>query len=322
MTRGARAACLLGSLWLASCTTSGPRHEWLGPIEPERVELEATPFFPQREYQCGPAALATVLAATGVAVTPDELVSEVYLPGRRGSLQVEIAAATRTRGRLPYLLPPDESSLLAELAAGRPVLVLQKLGAGPWPGWHYAVLVGYDRVRHTVLLRSGTDRRLEMSARRFLWSWERGGRWALVALEPGAMPALPDLHRYVDASAGFEAVGRLDEAALAYAGAAERWPEAALPWLGLANVAYARDDLFTAQRLYGDALTRDPGDVAARNNRAESLLRLGCRSAAAREIARALDVARGGALEAPVQETANRVAAATATDASDCPALE
>lgn len=322
MTRGARAACLLGSLWLASCATSGRMEDWPAPVEPERVDLEATPFFPQRDYQCGPAALATILAATGVAVTPDELVSEVYLPARRGSLQVEIVAATRARGRLPYLLPPDESSLLAELSAGRPVLVLQKLGAGPWPGWHYAVLVGYDRARHTVLLRSGTDRRLEMSARRFFWSWERGGRWALVALEPGAMPALADLHRYVGASAGLEAVGRLDEASLAYASAAQRWPDEALPWLGLANVAYARDDLVTAQRLYGDALARDPDDVAARNNRAESLLRLGCRSAAAREIARAQTLARGGALEVPVEETANRIAAATEGDAADCPVLE
>ena len=90
-------------------------------------------------------------------MTPDELVPEIYLPARRGSLQVELIAATRSRGRLPYLLAPSDDALFDELAAGRPVLVLQKLGAGPWPGWHYAVLVGYDRDRRSVLLRSGTD---------------------------------------------------------------------------------------------------------------------------------------------------------------------
>ena len=36
---------------------------------PEKVELTGTPFFPQTEYQCGPAALATVLNAAGVKVT-------------------------------------------------------------------------------------------------------------------------------------------------------------------------------------------------------------------------------------------------------------
>ena len=120
-----------------------------------------------------------------------------------------------------------------------------------------------------------------MSVAQFLWSWDRGGRWAMVALEPGDLPADADLRRYVDAAAGLEAVGRSDDAARAYARQSQRWPDAPLPWLGLANVAYGRDDLVTAQWLYEEALARDPGDIAARNNRAESLLHLGCRSAAA-----------------------------------------
>jgi hypothetical protein len=259
-----------------------------------------------------------VLAARSVEVTPDELVPEVYLPARRGSLQVELVAATRARGRLPYLLAPAETTLFAEVAAGRPVLVLLKLGAGPWPAWHYAVLVGYDRDRRTVVLRSGTTRRQEMSARRFAWSWVRGGRWAMLALTPGELPARADLHRYMDAAAGLEAVGRLDDAGRSYATAALRWPEAPLPWLGLANVAYARDDLLTAQSLYREVLSRDPHDIAARNNHAEALLRLGCRSSAAREITQAARDARATPLEAAVGETAGRIAASSAPDAADC----
>jgi tetratricopeptide (TPR) repeat protein len=319
MRRAVRAVSAFGWLTLAGCVASGPAYQGPDEAGPAHVELAATPFFPQRDYQCGPAALATLLAAGGVAVTPDELVPEVYLPARRGSLQVELVAATRARGRLPYVTAPDEAMLFAELAAGRPVLVLQKLGAGPWPGWHYAVLIGYDRERETVLLRSGTQERLEMSMRRFFWTWERGGRWALLALEPGTLPARADVTRYVDAAAGLEAVGRLDEAGRAYSAASAQWPDAALPWLGLANVAYARDDLATAQRLYEQALVREPRDIAARNNRAETLLRLGCPAAAAREIARAQDVARGTTLESAVTETAERIAATTSTDAADCP---
>ena len=320
MTFVARGACAIGWLWLAGCVVSGPRHDPLDEAHPARVELEATPFFPQSDYQCGPAALATVLAADAVDVTPDELVPEVYLPARRGSLQVELIAATRARGRLPYLLAPSDDALFDELASGHPVLVLQKLGAGPWPGWHYAVLVGYDRDRRSVLLRSGRTQRLEMSVRRFLLSWERGGRWAMLALTPGALPAGADMRRYVDAAAGLEAVGRLDDAARAYRSASLRWPDAPLPWLGLANVAYARDDLVTAQSLYEEALARDPADVAARNNHAEVLLQLGCRSAAAKEIAVAQERARNSGLEAAVAETAGRIAAATAPDAAGCPA--
>ena len=42
------------------------------------VELTQTPFFPQQSHQCGPAALATALGASGVDVTPDDLVPQTY----------------------------------------------------------------------------------------------------------------------------------------------------------------------------------------------------------------------------------------------------
>ena len=47
------------------------------------VELAAVPFFPQEDFQCGPAALATVLAASGDATTPQALAPQSYLPQRR-----------------------------------------------------------------------------------------------------------------------------------------------------------------------------------------------------------------------------------------------
>ena len=66
------------------------------------IELDDTPFYPQERYQCGPAALTTVLVDSGATVSLDEIVDKVYLPGRQGSLQFELLAATRTEGRLPY----------------------------------------------------------------------------------------------------------------------------------------------------------------------------------------------------------------------------
>jgi tetratricopeptide (TPR) repeat protein len=317
-----RAAWLLCIVALAGCAGSAPRIGEFVPRTPAQVELTATPFFPQREYQCGPAALATVLAASGVPVTADELVPAIYLPERRGSLQTELVAATRVHGRLPYVLPAQAEALFAELAAGRPVLVLQKQGAGPWPAWHYAVVNGYDRERNTVLLRSGTNARLAMSARRFMWTWDRAGRWALSTLPPGELPAAPDLGRYVEAAAGLEAVGQTDDAARSYQAAATRWPDASLPWLGLANVAYARGDFRSAEERYRDVLRRDPGDVVARNNRAEALFKLGCAALARREIATAREGAAGSVFEQAVAETASRIEAGAAVDVAGCPTTD
>ena len=321
--RAVRAASLAASaatLALAGCTARGPQ---LAPANPSafapQVELVATPFFPQRDYQCGPAALATVLAAAGVSVQADDLVAEVYLPARRGSLQAEMVAATRSRGLLPYVVQPSMQSLLEQVAEGRPVLILQKTGAGPWPGWHYAVVVGFDTLEDQIVLRSGTSYRLEMPAARFLATWDRADRWAMVAVAPGEMPANPDFARYMQAAAGLEAIGRIEAATLAYEAAVREWPAEALPLLGLANLAHARGDLAGAEQGFRAAIERAPGDAVARNNRAAVLLELGCPAAARREIHMAAAIADAGPHEAAVAATRREIEAANAPDVAGCP---
>ena len=88
--------------WLAACA-GAPRlaggRRAVGTARRRRAHR--TPFFPQTQHQCGPAALATLLGAAGRPVSPDELAREIYLPGRGVRLQPEIAAAIRARGFVP-----------------------------------------------------------------------------------------------------------------------------------------------------------------------------------------------------------------------------
>lgn len=286
---------------------------------PAQVELAATPFFPQTEHQCGPAALATVLGAAGQPVEPAALTPEVYLPDREGSLQVEMVAAVRARGLLPLETGPALEDVLAEVAAGRPVLVLQQLGLGPWPNWHYAVVIGYDRSRQSVLLRSGTRERLEQRAAVFEATWERGGRWGIVLLEPGQLPARPEPGRYMRAAADLER--QSDRAAeAAYRAAVVQWPAAPLPALGLGNVAAARGDWRAAENWFRRAQALDPASVAALNNRVEALQRLGCHEAARRALGDGiLHVAADDPLRPALAATARELDGATAgTDPAIC----
>jgi hypothetical protein len=177
---------VIAQLALGACAV-GPERQVLRDAG-SAVELVQVPFFPQDEYQCGPAALATVLVHSGVDVTPQQLVDRVYVPDRRGSLQAEMLAATRSQGRVPYVLPGSLAPILAELRAGQPVLLLQNLGLERWPVWHYAVLIGFDPAKEKFLLRSGITRREESSAVPFLASWDRGGRWSMVVVEAGEPP--------------------------------------------------------------------------------------------------------------------------------------
>ena len=243
---------------------------------PPRIELTATPFYPQTDYQCGPAALATLLSAAGQRVTPETLVGEVYVPARKGSLQPEMVAAARQRGVVVYPLRPELADLLAQLTAGHPVLVLQNLGLNHLPVWHYAVVIGADEDTETVLLRSGTERRRVEASDDFLRRWSLAGYWGIVALAPGELPANPHWPSYLSAVADLETTGAPELAGRAYAAALDRDPGLGAARLGLANVRYASGRLDEAAGLY-ESLAMDPDfATAALNNLANLRADQGC----------------------------------------------
>ena len=255
------------------------------------AELSDTPFFPQDVDECGPAALATVLVHGGVDVTPDELAPSLYLPGRKGSLQAEMIATARRHGRVPYPLRPEPAELLATVADGTPVLVLQNLGLSFAPAWHYAVVVGFDADANTVILRSGLERRQVVPMRAFERSWALAQRWALAVVAPDAPPPRAEVHPWLSAASAFEELRQPQLAATAYLAATRRWPDEVLPWQVLANLRYAQRDLAGAE----DALRRANGiepSAATLNNLATVLLERGC----PRQARTAIE--RGAALEA------------------------
>ncbi len=303
---------------ISGCAASPPLAEGIPPALPRALELRDTPFFPQEEYQCGPAALATVLGASGVQVQPAELAPQVFLPKRRGSLQAELVGAARRHGRLAYVLPGSGQALLAELAEGRPVLLLQNNGVRQIPIWHYAVLVGYDADRNIAVLRSGRHERQEIRWQGFARSWDRAGRWAVSTLVPGAIPGQAEPTGYLEAAAGLEAAGDRRAAALSYDAAIARWPDEPLAWIGRGNVAYADGDRASAADAYAKAATLVPTDAAVRNNLAQVLADAGCLVDARRQLDRAAALAAGTALATTVEATSSEIGALVNSGVAHC----
>lgn len=295
MARGASTAAaaiaLATVLLLAGCATPQATALLASPPAtlPQRVELSAVPFHPQEDYQCGPAALATTLAHAGVPVTPEELVPQVYIPARQGSLQAEMLAAARRRGFAAYPLSPRLEDLLREVADGTPVIVLQNLGFGFRPVWHYAVVVGYDLTSEEIILRSGKTRRLVLAFGAFERSWAGGGHWAMLTLPPGKLPATAAEDRYIGAAAALERVAP-EPARRAYATALERWPESLVARIGLGNAAYALRDLAGADAAYREATRRYPRSADAWNNLAQVAFELGRREEALAAAQRAVEI--------------------------------
>ncbi|HXF79689.1 MAG TPA: PA2778 family cysteine peptidase [Usitatibacter sp.] len=260
---------------LPGCALVIPQTSQLHDTWPEglaqHAEVEGVPFFPQEELLCGPTALATALAAAGAHVTPGDLVASVYLPGRRGALQVEMLAAPRTRGFVSYRLEPRLEDVLREIAAGNAVVVLQDFGVWPFHLWHYAVAVGFDRDRGMVVMRSGTHERQAAPFGALEYTWKESGYWSMVVLPPGRVPVTANEARYLEAVAAAARVSGAKAAALAYEGLLERWPADVGAAVGLANVRYGSGDLAGAEKALRSGLERSPSATPLLNNLAQVL---------------------------------------------------
>lgn len=275
---------------------------------PRAAELSATPFFPQTEYQCGPAALATVLAAAGLHASPEELAERVFLPARTGTLQIEMMAGARRQGAVATRLPPMLEAVLREVQAGHPVVVLQNLGLSWYPAWHYAVLVGYDIDAGEVVLRSGTTEREVLAMRTFEHTWLRSGAWAFVALPPGQWPATAQEAAVVEASVGFERVASPRDAVQVYRSALARWSGNLTLAMGLGNSLHASGDKAAAGEAFRSAAMQH-GSAPAWINLANTLLELGSTADAVQAAQAALatgDAAWRGQAEAMLRKALER----------------
>lgn len=247
---------------------------------PARAELAATPFFPQTEFQCGPAALATALGTVGVEADPARLAEQVFLPARTGTLQIELVGGARRQGVVATRIGATVEAALREVAAGRPVVVLQNLGLSWYPAWHYAVLVGYDIESGDTLLRSGTTERAVLAMNTFEHTWVRAGAWGVVLTRPGEWPATASEAAIVEAAVGFERAARPVDAASAYRGALERFPANLSLRMGLGNTLYAAGDKAGAADAFRRAAADHPDEAAPLINLSTTLLELGDRSGA------------------------------------------
>jgi len=237
-------------------------------VDADRPALELTkvPFYPQEQYQCGPAALATVLQWTGVRATPEELAPALVIPELKGSLQIEMLAQSRAQGRVPFVIKGELRSIQAELAAGHPVIVLQNLAFAWKPVWHYAVVVGVDPATQTVTLRSGREQRHVVDWTLFERTWKRADHWAIVVLKPGVLPASADITAVMNAAMPFEQSGDAKTTLAIYRSAAKRWPDEIAPQLGVANSYYTQGKLKSADTAYRNVIAKFPDDPVAYNN--------------------------------------------------------
>jgi tetratricopeptide (TPR) repeat protein len=299
---------VLAALVLSGCAGL-QRGDWPQGLAglPTQRAIASVPFFPQEEYQCGPAALAMALAWSGLAVEPADLTEKVYTASLKGSLQPAMITGARRSGRLAYVVSGTES-LIREIDAGHPVIVLQNLGLSWIPVWHYAVAIGYDIPADEVILHSGPAARKRTPLRLFENTWARAGDWGLLVLNPGELPATAVEGKFVEAVIGLEKAKQPAAAVDGYRAALSRWPQNLAAMMGLGNSYYALGDLKNSEAAFRRAVALHPDSGAAWNNLADILLRQGVKCEALDAARKA--IALGGPGEDTFQKTLEEIQAA------------
>jgi len=239
------------------------------------AEIKGVPFFPQQDFQCGPASLAMALGHAGVEISPEQLRPDLFIPDKRGTLQIEMMAVPRRYGLLAYPLKPQLSTILQEINAGHPVIVFQNLGLSIAPQWHYAVVTGFDLTKQQMTLHSGNMADYHMSLPTFERTWVRAGSWARIVLPAGALPVDAEAKTYLHAVAGLEQSGLKEASLKSYQAALNRWPENLTAWMGRGNSHYSLGNLDAAAMAFTKASRHHPGATAPLNNLAQVRLEQG-----------------------------------------------
>jgi len=268
-------------------------------------ELKYVPFYAQEKYQCGPATLAIALNDAGVEVKPEDLVDQIYIPSRKGSLQVEMLASTRRHGLIAYELAPNLSDVLKEIDGGTPVIVLENNSYGINPIWHYSTAIGYDLKEKIIIRRSGLIARETLPMNFFEFLWKSGGNWAMIAIPPDRLPATVTLERYTKAVLALEKSGQINAARVAYGTMIKRWPNSLAGQMGLGNTAYEMKDFNEAENAFFKATQDHPYAVAAFNNLAQVYIKLEKLDLALSSAEHAVNL--GGPLESQAKETLKEV---------------
>ncbi|MHC4511612.1 MAG: tetratricopeptide repeat protein [Planctomycetota bacterium] len=109
-------------------------------LKPSTV-ISDVPFFKQRQYDCGPAALACVYNFLGVKQDPEEISQRVYSRRQKGSLNLQLLIDAREQGLAATMYSGSFEHIKEAVDSEIPlILMLSENGEL----LHYVVVVGYE----------------------------------------------------------------------------------------------------------------------------------------------------------------------------------
>lgn len=144
-----------------------------------RTERLDVPFIPQTQINdCGPSALAAVLAFHGRDASLDEVTRAVFTPVLERTLLPDMENHARRLGFATNSGRGDLDMLRRSIDAGRPVILMLEMGGRMFSQGHYVVVFGHDP--EGFLMHVGTRADVFLMERELLERWEPMNRLYLV----------------------------------------------------------------------------------------------------------------------------------------------
>jgi ABC-type bacteriocin/lantibiotic exporter with double-glycine peptidase domain len=142
--------------------------------------IEGVPFVKQTEYDCGPAALASVLSFRGKAVDLERITASVYLPKLRGTLPMDLERYAKDDGFKTSSSAGTAAALKTAIDSNTPVICLLDLGFGFYRQPHFVTVIGFDDGNGLFIMHDGGTPNRTMAYEDFGKKWTRGGNWMIV----------------------------------------------------------------------------------------------------------------------------------------------
>ncbi|HEY3198508.1 MAG TPA: C39 family peptidase [Nitrospirales bacterium] len=145
--------------------------------------VNRVPFYPQTQYQCGPASLAAVLNYWGRDVTPDLIAQDIYRPQMKGTLSLDLWQYAKGQNLRATIEHGSWESLERHVSRNRPVIAFLNYGIQQVPVGHFLVVVGLDPDDRSVITYSGLNKDERIPFERFKAAWAKTNYWSLL-IEP------------------------------------------------------------------------------------------------------------------------------------------
>ncbi len=262
------ALILVPSLLISGCAAhnfSAIRRD-LGTAGYDGHYIQSVPFEKQTRYQCGPAALSSVMKYWGKAVSQEEIAKTVYIPRLHGTLDFDLEDYPKNYGLWVRSYSATFEDLKAKIKKDIPLIVLQREVPQFLNRYHYLVVVGYDEPRGLVVAHAGYKQDAVFTTKEFLKKWDGTQRWALLVVAPEKIDWQLSAEEHNSLGLFYEKQNDLRRAKDNYEAAVQIEPKVATFYFNLGNVNLKLRNFEGAEGAYKRAIELEPKFADAYNN--------------------------------------------------------